>query len=560
MVGTGAVTDLVRTIVNWTPFGRRSEPGSGFSAPIGELPARELIDHAAAGFVAMDAAGRVSDWNPAAEAIFGWTREEILGRRMTETIMPPATGATSTVVERFLKTERGTLVGRAVELEAVRRDGSPALVSICFSAIPDAERAQFCAFIHDLSERSVAEDALRESEERFREAFDHAPVGMSLTSLDGVFMRVNHALAEILGRPIAVLEGMAVAEVTHPQDRAADQAAIHRMAAGRDRQFSTEKRYVHADGHLVWVSMSASVVPDGEGRPAYFVAQMEDITRRKETEDRLAYLADHDPLTGLYNRRRFERELERLLAHCQRYDHQLAVLLIDLDTFKQINDTLGHAIGDEALVRTAHLLKARLRRTDVLARLGGDEFAAILPEASYERIHTVACDLLSVIRSITVGEGQEAISLSASAGIALLSDRPPAATEDMLRHADEAMYQAKKAGRDTYRLTPHVLAGASSGQRPTLEDLLRTVAEFGEASVGLVAWEFLIAEDEVAPLWQSARRLRLIQPGGHDPHTGEPTFELTAAGLARLDGAPLHSGGDRAGSDAMASSSHPDLQ
>ena len=135
------------------------------------------------------------------------------------------------------------------------------------------------------------------------------------------------------------------------------------MLAGDAPHYRTEKRYIHADGHVVPVDLSSTVVRDGDGEPVHLLTQVQDITERKRFEGQLQYLADHDSLTGLFNRRRFEEELTRELASAERYESRVAVLAIDLDDFKYINDSLGHSVGDELIARVGEALRARLRRT-----------------------------------------------------------------------------------------------------------------------------------------------------------------------------------------------------
>ena len=158
------------------------------------------------------------------------------------------------------------------------------------------------------------------------------------------------------------------------------------MIGGEKRAMRIEKRYVRPNGNTVWVRISSSLVRDADGKPLHFVSQIENVTDRKRAEERLKELADHDSLTGLLNRRRFDEELRLTLLRLRRHGGQATLLLIDLDRFKGVNDTYGHKTGDEVLVAVAAALRERLRETDVVARLGGDEFAAIAVETGGETL------------------------------------------------------------------------------------------------------------------------------------------------------------------------------
>jgi diguanylate cyclase (GGDEF)-like protein len=177
-----------------------------------------------------------------------------------------------------------------------------------------------------------------------------------------------------------------------------------------------------------------------------------DVTERTRHEERLRHLADHDPLTGMYNRRRFEEEVERVCAYAGRYPGDApAVILLDLDNFKKINDTLGHRAGDDVLKGIATVIRGRIRATDVAARIGGDEFAVVLPQAGDEGAQRVAADLLEAIRAFHIRVGDRRVTVTGSVGVALAGDE--ATAEQLLVDADAAMYQAKDAGRD--RSTVH---------------------------------------------------------------------------------------------------------
>jgi diguanylate cyclase (GGDEF)-like protein len=221
------------------------------------------------------------------------------------------------------------------------------------------------------------------------------------------------------------------------------------MLEDDSNSYRTEKRCVHASGHSVWVAVHATVLRDGSGEPTHVLSQMLDVTDRRRYEEKLQYLADHDPLTGLLNRRSFDRELESHLERGRRYGMEGAVLVLDLDHFKYINDSLGHNAGDELIVRVAHALESRLRETDVLARLSGDEFAVLLPKGDSQGVHKIAGELVASIRQQDVQtRNGHSRPITASLGVAMLDDQLGLTAEDVMVNADLAMYDAKEDGRD----------------------------------------------------------------------------------------------------------------
>ena len=215
----------------------------------------------------------------------------------------------------------------------------------------------------------------------------------------------------------------------------------------------TDKRYVRRDGRVIWGRLSASVVRDEAGRPRWTVSQIQDISERKQLEERLVFIAGHDEMTGLLNRRRFREELTRGVSYAKRYKHQAALLLLDLDNFKQVNDTLGHFAGDQLVALVANRLRERLRATDTLARVGGDEFAVFLPEASAAQAMQVAAELVAYMSNESLSvEGHELVS-PVSIGVAILQAEFDVDPEGLLMHADLAMYRAKQQGGGRYAVT-----------------------------------------------------------------------------------------------------------
>jgi diguanylate cyclase (GGDEF)-like protein/PAS domain S-box-containing protein len=298
-----------------------------------------------------------------------------------------------------------------------------------------------------LSSGEVALSALRHAQERFELVFEQAPIGMALLTPEWRWVRVNQALLAITGYTGEELLAKTLEEVTHPDDLTSDLEHVRRLLAGEIRHYTMERRYFHARGHVISTMLSVSLMRDRDGRPQHFIAHIQDITERKLMEARLRHLAEHDSLTGLFNRRLLERQLAMQVARCRRYGEQAALLVIDLDGFKQVNDTYGHKTGDELLGAIAAELQHRLRGTDMVARLGGDEFAVLLAGTTAEDARKVAISLCEAIAVVGisvggVGDASGRISVTASVGVAAL-DSDSSGAEAALMEADRAMYASK---------------------------------------------------------------------------------------------------------------------
>jgi diguanylate cyclase (GGDEF)-like protein/PAS domain S-box-containing protein len=288
---------------------------------------------------------------------------------------------------------------------------------------------------------------LRDATQRFEGAFTHAPIGMSLVNLDGSWFRVNRVLCQITGYPEEELLKKSFEELTHPDDISLGQDGMARMVSGETETWECEKRYIHADGRVIWVSLSSSVVRDEAGAPQYIVTKVSDITEPKQLRENLLHVADHDPLTNLYSRRRFEAELERHVLHLRRYGGSAALLMLDIDHFKYVNDSLGHTVGDSVIAHVGALLSSQLRETDIVARLGGDEFAVIVPRADRTRARRVAEKIVSSVEEHPFQHAGHRYLLSGSVGAVMLT-RDTASAEDALVTVDIALYDAKQRGRN----------------------------------------------------------------------------------------------------------------
>jgi diguanylate cyclase (GGDEF)-like protein/PAS domain S-box-containing protein len=328
---------------------------------------------------------------------------------------------------------------RRMKLEGRRANGVPFPVEASVRWIDADEKTQVLFAVRELRYGALVTEAQR----YFDAAFDHSPIGMALFNTDGEFVRVNQSLSSLLGRSEQQLLGRRDQEYTHPEDRQADVDAAWEILDGKRSSHQTEKRYVRPDGSVRWVLAYLSFLRDDDGRPLSWVGQFLDITERREQEAALRHMADHDELTGLLNRRAFHRALEHHLARARRYGPAGAILMLDLEGVKRVNDTLGHQAGDDLIAGCAVTLRERLRESDVLARLGGDEYAVLLPAGGRADAEVVAEALVTAIRE------RGAPAVTASAGVALIEGDAGTADE-LLVSADRAMYSVKRRGGDGF--------------------------------------------------------------------------------------------------------------
>ncbi|HEV2861981.1 MAG TPA: EAL domain-containing protein [Pyrinomonadaceae bacterium] len=297
-------------------------------------------------------------------------------------------------------------------------------------------------------ERHVA--ALRESEERFRSAFDYAAIGMALVSPEGRWLQVNNSLCDIVGYTERELLGMTFQDITHADELGTVSQHVRQLLDGELPAYQTEKRYVHKEGREVWIFLSVSKVRGSQSDSARLIFQVQDITDRRRAEHQLLHDAFHDTLTGLPNRALFTDRLKLALARAKRLGaQQFSVLFLDLDRFKVINDSLGHMVGDQLLVGIARRLEACLRPGDTVARLGGDEFTILLEDIADGREAIEVAKRVEKELSLPFNLSGNEVFTTASIGIAPSStgyERP----EDMLRDADTAMYRAKSQGKSRH--------------------------------------------------------------------------------------------------------------
>ncbi len=339
--------------------------------------------------------------------------------------------------------EEGSHLGY-VDETIIRLDGTRCDIEAAGSPISYRGRSAALVVMRDITARIAAEAAREAAEERFRSAFIHAPVGMAVLDRAARVSEANPALTQMLRCSMEELLGSTVWRWLHPDDREKSQARFARLRDGTSAVETSEVRLLRADNEPAWGYASTSVLRNRTNHPASFVLQLQDTTARRSAEDQLKSRVSHDRLTGLANRSRFTAQLVSALEASPADGATLAVMFLDLDRFKVINDSMGHDCGDKLLVQVADRLRASLRPEDTVARFGGDEFAILLEGVdALEQASSAARRIQDLLAKPFLLNGTEVFA-NFSIGISLAEPGSDAST--LLRDADVAMYRAKADG------------------------------------------------------------------------------------------------------------------
>ncbi len=418
--------------------------------------------------------------NDAFEEVLGHAKEELVGLPYLELVHPDDVERTAREGEAIARGERGR-----PDFENRWRCADGSYRWLLWSSTTDLRQRLIYALAKDVTDRKRTEAELREkraalaeAEERFRSAFDNAPTGMALVSLDpgsrGNVVRVNAALCELTGYSAVEIEGADIQAITHPDDVDEDREGLRGLVNGTSPDYRVEKRFIRKDGRVVWAVVQGSVVRDADGSPLYGIGQVQDVSERKRVEKRLAHQALHDPLSGLPNRTLALDRLTQALARSRRSGSTVAVLFIDIDHFKVVNDSLGHQVGDRLLVEVAKRLQGVLRATDTVARFGGDEYVMICDELPNERDAIRMTErVLAALRRPVELDGEEQV-VTTSIGVAIASGLDEDA-ESLIREADAAMYRAKELGRDRYEVFDQAMRSRAVARFETERALRRAL-------------------------------------------------------------------------------------
>lgn len=386
--------------------------------------------------------GNIVSWNPGAQAMFGYSAQEIIGKPIL-LLLPPDRVSEE---EQILTLLKAGIKVEHFETVRVRKDGTLIDISATISPIYDSEHQ-----VIGISKIAREITVRKQTETRLHLAasvFAHASEGILITDRNGLILEVNDAFTSITGYAHDEVVGQTTQFLRSSQHGPAFYAALIESLV-RVGHWRGEVWSRHKNGQAYASALTISAVRDSQGRLEHYLALCSDITPLRQQQQKMAYVAQYDPLTGLPNRLLLSQRLQQAMIQSRRHGESVAVLYLDLDGFERINATWGHEVGDQLLVAIAQRMKQAMRVCDTLARFGGDEFVGILTGVR----HRTGCEpLLDQLLQIAAGPvriGVHELQVSASIGVTLYP-QDDAVADQLLRHADQAMYQAKLAGRNRY--------------------------------------------------------------------------------------------------------------
>ena len=416
-----------------------------------EARMRQLIATTLDAVVAVDRQMNVIEWNRQAEATFGLAAKDVLGAPLHASLFDGGELAIfNEAARRYREGGKSRVLRRRIETVARRANGEVFPAEITIAPAGSGNELTFTAFIRDISDRKRVESALEQREKRFRTIVEKSWSGVVLLDGECRFSYAGSSTFHLIGYGEAELTGQSLFDFIHPRDVEAARKTFADLLVSPNHEAHGELRFRHKSGTWIWLEGFGQNLLHEESVGA-IVLNYRDVSQRKETEKQLEYRAYYDSLTGLPNRLLFRDRLVNSLQHARRNKVALAVMYLDVDRFKLVNDGLGHTFGDSLLAEVAKRLQGSLRASDTISRIGGDEFSVLLPEVvNTEAVAGVARKVLEALQQPFRVEGHD-LYVTASIGISCF----PADGEDaetLLKCADAALYRAKELGRNQAQL------------------------------------------------------------------------------------------------------------
>lgn len=438
---------------------------------------RTVLDNIADGIVTMDEDGKITSFNPAAEVVFGHRADDVIGKYFDMLVPRSQESGLQDYLSQCHRFGQSRALETAQELSGLRKNGETFPLEVLITGFRVGQRNLFCGIVRDITQRKRAEEEMRLAATAFE---IHAAI--MITDRSGTILRVNQAFTTITGYSADEANGqhLRILHSSVQSDEFYEQMWNELQVDGQWEGELWSKRK-NGETYPEWLTITAVVTDEGE--VSHYVATFQDITDRKEAQAMIEHQAYYDILTDLPNRRFLLDRLQQELSAAKRHEYFGALLFIDLDHFKTLNDSLGHAAGDFLLQQVAKRLARNVRTEDTVARLGGDEFVVLLPylhkdsDQSGTLVQNIADKLREALTAPYDIQGH-AYSFSPSIGIALFPYENETA-EDVLKHADTAMYKSKSEGRNTIRFyRPSMQAAADA--RLHMESDLRVAIDKDE--------------------------------------------------------------------------------
>lgn len=398
-----------------------------------------IVDHAAESIIVINEQQKIEMYNPAAEKLFGFSANEIRHQNLSW-LLPNITLPKNTEQKEIIKQE----------IDAANRNGQKLTLSMCISQMQMNNKNYTILIVSDATERKVTQLLLQQAEERYRTLVVTAHDLVWSMDIEGNWTYLNAASSHIYGYEAKELLHRPFTLLQSPDSKDRDEQAFNTVIEGNEL-LGYETIHLNKEGEVRHMSFNACPHIGSDGSVEYITGTARDITEQKAYEAELTYQTQHDKLTGLKNRAYFQQELEGLIARLPRSDESCALIYLDLDQFKYVNDTIGHAAGDQLLIEVSQLLKDKLREGDLLARFGGDEFTILLYDTDEHAAEIVAHNLLGFFDSYRFFSASQMFNVTCSMGITHLT-RFTESAANALSHADIACNIAKKQGRNCFHI------------------------------------------------------------------------------------------------------------